>query len=81
MGKRSAYIILVGKYERKRPYSRHMCVWEDAIKIDFKPVSTCVCRLDSCGLRSAPVADPSEYGNKPSNFVKGREFLYQLNSY
>jgi hypothetical protein len=39
MGKRrSAYEVLVGKPERKRPLRRRRCRWEDNIKVDLKEI-------------------------------------------
>jgi hypothetical protein len=33
---RNAYIILVGKPERKRLLGKHTCRWEDNTKMDIK---------------------------------------------
>jgi hypothetical protein len=33
--KRNAYMILVGKPEKKRPLGRPRCRWEDNIKMDL----------------------------------------------
>jgi hypothetical protein len=35
-GYENAYRVLVGKDEGKRPPGRHMCRWEDSIKIGLK---------------------------------------------
>jgi hypothetical protein len=45
-GNRSAYKILVGTYEGKRPLRRPMHRLEDNIKMDFKETG---CGLDSTG--------------------------------
>jgi hypothetical protein len=44
---RSAYKILVGKPEGKRPLRRHRCRWEDNIKMDLGEVGFWGCRLGS----------------------------------
>jgi hypothetical protein len=43
---RGVYRVLVGKPEGKRPLGRHMCIWEDNIKIDLQKVG---CGLDWAG--------------------------------
>ena len=37
-GRKGAYTVLVGKYERKRPLGRPRCKWEDKIKMDLQEV-------------------------------------------
>jgi hypothetical protein len=44
MEMRSAYNILVGKFERKRPLGGLKCRWENNIKMDLKEIG--------CGLVS-----------------------------
>jgi len=39
------------------------------------------CGLDSTGAGYGPVAGSCEYGNEPSSFIKGEEFLKQLSEY
>jgi hypothetical protein len=37
------------------------------------------CRLDLFGSELGPVADPFEHGNEFWGFVKGREFVEEMN--
>jgi hypothetical protein len=48
----------------------------DYIKMDLEEVNRVGgCELDSSGSGYGPVVGCSEYGNDPSGFIKGREFL------
>jgi hypothetical protein len=37
--------------------------------------------MDASGSGHRPVAGSCEYGNEPSSFIKGEEFLKQLSEY
>jgi hypothetical protein len=38
IGEKSAYRILIGKHEGKRPLGRSRCTWEDNIKMHLREV-------------------------------------------
>jgi hypothetical protein len=62
---RSAYKILVGKPERKRPLGRPMRRWEDNIKMDLKGIGWEVCAL----------AGSCEHGNEISGCIEDGGFI------
>jgi hypothetical protein len=64
---RSAYNILVGRPEGRRPLGRHRRRWEDNIKMDLREI----------GFEDV-VAGSCEHGNEPSNSIKFGEFLDYL---
>ena len=71
MGERSAYRVLVGKPEGKKPSGRPKQRWEDNIKLDIQEVG--------CGghglARQGQVAGTCEWGNERSGSIKCGEFL------
>jgi hypothetical protein len=69
--------------EGNRPLRKPRSRCENNIKIDLKEVA---CQgsgriLDLSGSGLGPVAGSFEHGNKPSDSIKGGEFLEQLNDY
>ena len=56
---RSAYRVLVGKPERKKPLGRPRCKWEDNIKMDLREVS----------------CDPRDWINLAENRDKWRAYV------
>jgi hypothetical protein len=64
--KRTAYRILVGKTEGKRPLGRPKRRWVDNIKMDLREIGY------------GPVEDSCEHGNEPSGSIKRWEVLEGL---
>jgi hypothetical protein len=68
--KRSAYRILVGKPEGKRPLGRPRRRWEDNIRMDFREMGWG--GMDWIYLaqdREGPLENPCENGNEPSGSI------------
>jgi hypothetical protein len=68
---RSAYRILVGRPEGRRPLGRPRRRWEDNIKMDLQEVGS-EHGLDLYGSWEIQVAGSCECGNEPSGFYKTR---------
>jgi hypothetical protein len=74
MGERSAYRVLVGKAEGRRPLGRPRHRWEDNIKTDLRELG-CGC-VDWIGLaQDRDRWRVLECGNEPSGSIKRGEFL------
>ena len=72
--RRSAYGVLVGKPEWRRPLGRPRRRWEDNIKIDHKEVGGGN-GLDQSGSGQGYVVGCCECGNEHSSSIKCGEFL------
>jgi hypothetical protein len=68
--KRTAYRILVGNPEGKRPLGRPRHRWVDNIKMDLKEIG-----LDLSGSGLGPVEGSCEHGNEPLDSIKCWEVL------
>jgi hypothetical protein len=66
-GMRSAFKILVGKPEGKRPLGRSARGWDDNIRMDLRETGW-DCGLGSSGLGCGPLAASWEHGNEPLGF-------------
>jgi hypothetical protein len=76
MGNRKgAYRVLVWKPERRRQFGRFRHKWKDNIKMDLKEVTWGMAKIDVVH-DWGQVADSFECGDKTSDFIKCREFLY-----
>jgi hypothetical protein len=69
----TAYRILVGKPEGKRPLGRPRCRWVDNIKMDLREMGWY--GLDCSGSGYGPVEGSCEYCNEPSGSIKCWEVL------
>jgi hypothetical protein len=67
----SAYRILVGKPEGKRPLGRPRCRREDNIKVDLRGNKMTRYGVDASSSGKLLVAGCCEQGNEPSGSIKG----------
>jgi hypothetical protein len=69
-GKMNAYIISVGKSERKRPLGRSSRGLEDNIKMGLRQIYWGGIDWNNPGSRQGQVEGSCEHGNEPSGSVK-----------
>jgi len=63
-----------GRHERKRPFGRPRCRWEDNIKIDLQEVR-CEAWTGLIWLRQGQVTGAYDCGNEHLGSIKCGEFL------
>jgi hypothetical protein len=72
MGKRrSAYLILVGRPEGKRPLRRPGHRWDDNIRMDLREIRVRRWGLYLSGSGKRLVAGSCEHSNEPSGSIRG----------
>jgi hypothetical protein len=82
--KRTAYRILMGKSEGKRPLGRHRRRWVDNIKIDLREIGwdgMVWYGLDRSDSGEGPVEGSCEHGNEPSGSINCWEVLQWLHNW